>query len=81
MLMMWPLRRAIMSGSTNWHPASTPYRFTSIEERIDCSDWSRNGPIGMTPALLISTSMWPPPSVRALSRNVANDSRSVTSSG
>ncbi len=63
-----------MSGSASWHPASTPYRLTSIAERIACSDWSRNGPIGITPALLISTSMWPPPSVRALSRNVANDS-------
>ena len=24
MLMMWPLRRAIMSGSASWHPAITP---------------------------------------------------------
>ena len=70
-----------ISGRTSWHPVSTPYKFTSIDERIDCSDCSRNGPTGITPALLISTSMWPPPSVRALSRNVANDSRSVTSSG
>ncbi len=52
-----------------------------MDDRIACSDWSRNGPMGITPALLISTSMCPPPSVRALSRNVANDSRSVTSSG
>ena len=37
--------------------------------------------MGITPALLISTSTRPPPSVRALSRNVANDSGSVTSSG
>src|SRR4029077_16158674 len=81
MLMMCPRRRATMSGSASWHAVSTPYRFTSIAERIDCSDCSRNGPIGITPALLISTSMWPPPSVRALSRNVANDPRSVTSSG
>ena len=79
--MMWPLRRAIISGSASWQPVDHAVQVDFDRGADRLLGLFEERPDRHHPALLISTSMWPPPSVRALSRNVANDSRSVTSSG
>jgi hypothetical protein len=57
----------------------TPWTLMSIIRRAVASSSSTNDPIGMIPALLISTSSGPSRS-ETWSRKRANESRSVTSS-
>ena len=74
---MWPRPRCFIFGMTSLHPVMTPTTLMSIWRRVVASSSSSNGPSGMMPALLMSTSTGP--SVRSTSsRKCANEARSQT---
>jgi hypothetical protein len=77
MFTMWPRPRCFIFGTTSLHPVMTPMTLMSIWRRVVASSSSSNGPSGMIPALLTSTSTGP--SVRSTSsRKRANEARSHT---
>ena len=79
MLMIWPLPWACMVGSTPAMPQSTPLTLTSTIRSHSSTFSASSGESGITPALLISTSMRPQRSSAACAkRDMA--ARSVTSS-
>ena len=74
-LTTWPRPRSTIPGSAARMPLIGPITFTSKMAPVVASASSRNGPSGMIPALLTSTSRGPPAAT-----NSSNDSGEVTSS-